>query len=428
MKKARLLLLAWLLGSFSLFASEPEAPQPSAAPISIRTLDPADPDDSDLAPLVSLIGASRVVQLGEESHGDGSVFLAKARLVRFLHERMGFDVLAWEAGLFDVRDVDAAVRAGEAPPEAAAIGLYRIWSGAQEVMPVIEYIHSTQLTKRPMRMIGFDCRVSTEVARKERYPRFIFSFFDRLDPAILQEKERADFTRMSTGLVPAEYYEHPGERAYNRDVPKRLMATIDSRKGELERYYSAEEIGYTRQTLVSMLNMDRALPAFPEQGTADGYSRDAAMADNLLWYLRGPLRDQKVIVWAHNYHIMADPLYPAILQKRPYAGPMGSHLKRELGTSLYTIASLTHSGQYAYAGEKPEPVPLPAAGSIEDLLHSNGRPYQFLDFRTLPPDSVFRKPLVASFYMYEPSTADWPRIYDAVLFIDVMKPVTEITK
>src|SRR5207248_6952503 len=54
--------------------------------LSVRSIDPADDDFTDLMPLRDFIGNARVVQLGEQSHGDGAAFLAKARLIRFLHE------------------------------------------------------------------------------------------------------------------------------------------------------------------------------------------------------------------------------------------------------------------------------------------------------------------------------------------------------
>jgi erythromycin esterase len=72
-----------------------------ATGFSLRTITPTDDDFSDLEPLVAKIGSSRLVMLGEHTHNDGATFLAKARLLRFLHQRLGFDVLAWEGGFLD---------------------------------------------------------------------------------------------------------------------------------------------------------------------------------------------------------------------------------------------------------------------------------------------------------------------------------------
>lgn len=48
----------------------------------------------DLGALDEAIGDSRVVLLGEQSHGDGAAFVAKTQIVEHLHRNLGFDVLA----------------------------------------------------------------------------------------------------------------------------------------------------------------------------------------------------------------------------------------------------------------------------------------------------------------------------------------------
>jgi len=211
----------------------------NAVPIS--TLSPhADP--ADLRPLMDAIGTARVVQLGEANHGDGATMEAKVRLIHFLHQEMGFDVLAWETGFFDCRGMDAGLRGSEPVADVASRCLYRTWWQAAEIESFLEEVRASWQTPRPLRIVGFDCRVSTEEGRQEGFPRFVFDFFDRVDPALISERERADLTAMSAGLLPADYFANPGPRSYNRELPRRLVAILDEGGDKLRRLYSPAEI------------------------------------------------------------------------------------------------------------------------------------------------------------------------------------------
>ena len=92
------------------------------APV-LRSIDIADDNFADLEPFAKAVGDARIVMLGEATHGDGTTFVGKSRLVRFLHERMGFDVLAFESGIYDMRKVWERMRGGEDPRTAARRGI-----------------------------------------------------------------------------------------------------------------------------------------------------------------------------------------------------------------------------------------------------------------------------------------------------------------
>ncbi|MEN6312545.1 MAG: hypothetical protein ABFD80_13535, partial [Acidobacteriota bacterium] len=124
--------------------------------VPVRSIDAADGNYADLEPLREVIGNRRIVMLGETTHGDGATFAAKVRLIKFLHERMGFDVLAFESGFYDVRKAWSALLAGEDPVKAIDTCVDRIWSASRQTQPLWAYIAGEAKTDHPLDLSGFD--------------------------------------------------------------------------------------------------------------------------------------------------------------------------------------------------------------------------------------------------------------------------------
>eukprot|EP01136_Pigoraptor_vietnamica_P022309 Opistho-1_new@73276 len=66
--------------------------------------------NNELRAIGNAIGNRRIVVLGEQDHGDAASMQAKAKLVQYLHEQKGFNVLLWEGDFFCFSAVEQGSR------------------------------------------------------------------------------------------------------------------------------------------------------------------------------------------------------------------------------------------------------------------------------------------------------------------------------
>ena len=167
-------ILVGCLGNLSADDAKP-ADVPTAARVTwlkehtapLKSIDPADEDFSDLEAIRKAIGDSRIVFLSEQSHGDGATFHVRSRVIKFLHQKCGFDVLAFESGFYDCRKAWELLREGKTPGrEAISQGVFGIWTNTQELQPIFEYLGKEAKGPRPLEVCGFDCQFSASASRR----------------------------------------------------------------------------------------------------------------------------------------------------------------------------------------------------------------------------------------------------------------------
>ncbi|MEX2282628.1 MAG: hypothetical protein WEE89_09115 [Gemmatimonadota bacterium] len=168
----------------------------------LASLAPGNSNFSDLMPLKAAIGDARVVLLGEQSHGDGAVFLLKTRLIEFLHQEMGFDVLAFESGLYDVDKSWRLLAAGEPAAIAVRRSVFSIWTGSQQFQPLISYIEQAARWTRPLELAGFDLQF-TGTASRESFVTDLESFLTR--GGSLQDTSWLTFRTSLQGLIAGSW-------------------------------------------------------------------------------------------------------------------------------------------------------------------------------------------------------------------------------
>lgn len=437
----------------------------------VGTIDPLDEDFGDLEPLAAAIGNARVVQLGEPSHNAGSCFAAKARIIKFLHQRLSFEVVIWESGIYDVELVEAALRAGEEPAAAAQRGIMRNWSGSQECRPLFSYAQQSHATTRPIAMAGFDSAMSSPFTNFAAELRTYIASLKRkslrrqgekITEALIQSfipltsyAEARDALEIELTEILGKAHEdavarwetevgaalRPNHQTLTRfeAAQSRAAEFLRAHKTELSNIVGARRSGFMERVVESLAA--RGADLYERFGTdvtpsTDGglsmqNRRDACNAENLRWLIEQGYPGRKIVIWAHNAHVMnayyEAPAWKTIrLSPSPNTmKPHGVFLADWLGRELYTIGFTAYVGEDGWQGIWTSPIPAARVGSIEDEINSLGYAYAFVDLHG--GSNELRGPQTMRAPKYDENDIPYPpRLYDGLFFIAHMARATLI--
>lgn len=387
--------------------------------VAVRSIDFRDENYSDLQPLKQILGGARIVMLGEQSHKDGATFQAKVRLIEFLHREMGFDVLAFESGLFDCAKAWERMQDGEDPLKAAQRGVFGIWSLSEQVAPLFEYLGRQSRSASPLALAGFDNQV-TGTASGE----FLAADLERFLDSIGVHKGE-DWPAFKEGLRLLSSFDEMKPPAPR--VQRAFGEVLDAMAAEIRRRPVSPEAAFWLQVIESERTFAEMTWKLANDDRAGKNLRDEQMARNLLWLARERYPGKKIVVWAATYHAMRNPesLLPlADLPPTFYQGvkTMGDEVSRVLGSEVYALGFTAYEGEF---GRPAKPTRLAPAreGSLEDLLNRAGSPFAMVDFRKPAAGGEWlRRKMVARPLGYTDMEADWTRIVDGMMFIRTMTP------
>jgi len=249
----------------------------------------------DLAGLGMIVGDARIVSLGEATHGSNEFFEMKHRILEYLVEEKGFTIFAIEAALPNADAVNDYVLHGTGDPARAIAGMgFWTWN-VQEVLDMVRWMRAYNLRRGnepPVQFRGFDMQTSAYgIGRLDAYLRRV----DAERAAAMMEQPRC-WQRYDGRF--AEYAALPNEdRLACRASVAAFHDTLAARRTEYSARSSAAEFEV-------MLRYARVI-AQNEAAAGGLMSRDRLMAENVEWLANTAAPGEKLVLWAHNYHVAA---------------------------------------------------------------------------------------------------------------------------
>lgn len=398
--------------------------------VKFKSVNPSDEDFSDLQPLKKLIGDSvSVVMLGEQSHGDGTTFLAKTRLIKFFHQEMGFDILAFESNMFSLEKVREHTGNSEDYKRSLKSAVFDIWTGSNEVQPLLCYLQESQVSSNPLMVTGFDNQFMgskpadlTEI--KNILEVFLNSLFENKVIGI-SETELRDFKRIFMEVNRNEYIKRQKEfdkiaeivmNEKNNPIAEKLFSGKSSYYFQLfESYYTDKYVYYCRYGIL------------PQKWDSTYSVRDIQMGKNLLWLISNN-PGKKIIVWAATFHIarnLGEVKFPGV--NYDSITTMGDIVYKAIGNKSYTIGFTAFEGSYGNIYSARNDLIKPSTTSIEFLFNEAGVENGFVNYRNSGNqrtewlmDKITSRPLG-----YAEMYANWTNVMDGIVYTHKMTPSTK---
>ena len=339
-------------------------------------------DLADLAPLSGMVGAARIVGMGEGTHGTREFFQLKHRVLEYLVREMGFTHFAIEATWPEANDVNRYVLTGQGDPARLLSRLYFWTWNTQEVLDLITWMrrwNATAPASRRVQFLGFDIQFPGAAMDT------VAAFVGRVDlPSSIYVSQRLRCIEpyrnhgATFGLTVDDYAALPQT---TRDACRRsLQEVFDLFTTRAGPYTSASSAAIYANALHSA----RAVQQFEEMAAApsvyaSALMRDAAMAENVQWLLQQAGPSARMMLWAHNGHVATKSRW------------MGGALRTAYGDEYINLGFLFGTGGFNARGAagggtgdvRAFETFLVRDGSLESVFGALGRPLLLFDARRI---------------------------------------------
>ncbi len=381
---------------------------------------------SDIEFLRDIVGDARIVSLGENTHGTRDFFEMKARILRFLVEEMGFNAFAIEATWPEANRLDAYVRHGEGDAAELLSGLYFWTWNTESVLEMIEWMRMHNEAGGDVGFYGFDMQYPGMALHNVR------EYIARVDSG----QAGAVATRLdclgrhandASGRFPSPRYADQSD-TYRTNCGNALNGVHEMFLDQQEAYEEAsggDDFAVALQSMRVVIQYHLMIAG--EQG------RDQSMAENTVWIDRHLGAGTRMVLWAHNFHVSAQP------------GAQGSFLRGTYGDTMLIVGFSHEAGTFtavhqrgsSYLGLTALTLGRPNPLSYEDYLSTAAAPRYVVDLRNRGTGSTAAAWLAGPRWFraigccYDPgasyrywSQSPLPEWYDVLIHYESTRPTT----
>lgn len=360
----------------------------------------------DLKHLDTILEGVRIVMLGERTHQDGQTFVAKSRLIRYLHERLGYRVVLYEAGQFDMWMMNQTMESSDADGlgvSVGGIGLFDFWWANEETKPLIDYYLASKKTPSPIELGGFDIQFTGSLLN-ERRSRLIREFLQK------NEIDLQDYAIVNDHVddLPRLAYNMIANRRLDADQKSRFLQDLRHLERAVSQLEPTEENTMYQRYFNDVRHNLRKSWSF-ETGSEESMNfRDSLMAQNLIYQIDSLYTNQKVVIWCSNIHTFSRRYSKAYR-------PMGAYIKEKYADASYML----NFTSFAREDSKGNLVDKPGKFAVENVFHRRNLPYFMIDLRGLSVNTFLKDEFVSNLNQGIDEEKAWTHYIDGIFYIDI---------